>query len=79
MLGATVRMPTLAGTVSLRIPPGTTTGQQFRLRGKGLPAGKNAPGDLYAIVAIAVPAAADPKEKALWEQLAATSTFHPRK
>jgi len=79
VLGATVHIPTLDGTVSLRIPSGTAAGRQFRLRGKGLPTGDGTRGDLYAIVSIQVPSDLTPEQKVLWEQLATKSTFNPRK
>ena len=81
VLGATIDMPTLDGTVSLNVPAGTEAEHQFRLRGQGLPAGDGTRGALYAIVAIQVPSqlALTPAEKALWAQLAAQSTFNPRK
>jgi len=78
VLGATVTIQTLDGTVSLKIPPGTAAEQQFRLRGKGLPTGAGTRGDLYASVSIQVPAQLTPAQKVLWEQLAAKSTFNPR-
>jgi len=78
VLGATVRIPTLDGRVSLRIPADTAAGRQFRLRGKGLPTSDGTRGDLYAIVSIQVPAHPTPEQKVLWEQLAAQSTFNPR-
>ena len=34
-LGAVVEVPTLDGTVEMRVPPGTQSGRVFRLRGKG--------------------------------------------
>lgn len=79
VLGTTIRIPTLDGTVSLNIPPGTVAERRFRLRGKGLPKGDGTRGDLYAIVSIQVPAQLTPEQKVLWKQLAATSTFNPRK
>jgi len=79
VLGATVHIHTLDGMVSLKIPAGTVAEQQFRLRGKGLPTGNGMRGDLYAIVSIQVPAHLTPEQKVLWEQLAAKSTFNPRK
>jgi molecular chaperone DnaJ len=36
-LGAEVEVPTLDGTATLKVPPGTQPGQVLRLRGKGLP------------------------------------------
>ena len=79
VLGATVHISTLDGRVSLRIPAGTTAERQFRLRGKGLPAGSGTRGELYAIVSIQVPSHLTPEQKVLWEQLDAKSTFNPRK
>jgi curved DNA-binding protein len=79
VLGATVHIRTLDGTVSLKIPPGTVAEKQFRLRGKGLPTGNGARGDLYAVVSIEVPSQVTSEEKTLWEGLAAKSTFNPRK
>ncbi len=78
VLGATVRIPTLDGMVSLKIPTGTAAEQQFRLRGKGLPVSGGTRGDLYASVSIQVPAQLTSEQKGLWEQLAKKSTFNPR-
>lgn len=77
-LGATIQIPTLDGMVSLKIPSGTTAHREFRLRGKGLPSGDAARGDLHAVVHIQIPSELTPEEKVLWEQLAAGSTFNPR-
>jgi curved DNA-binding protein len=70
VLGAKVRVPTLEGTAALTIPPGTTGGQQFRLRGLGLPAAGGGRGDLYAVVAIQMPERVTPRAQKLWEELA---------
>jgi curved DNA-binding protein len=78
VLGATVAIPTLDGTVSLRIPAGTVADQQFRLRGKGLPSGDGTRGALYAVVSIQVPTHLTPEQRLLWEQLATRSAFNPR-
>jgi curved DNA-binding protein len=78
VLGATVDIPTLDGTVSLKVPAGTVAEQQLRLRGKGLPAGNGMRGNLYAIVSIQVPAHLTPEQRSLWEQLAVRATFNPR-
>jgi len=79
VLGAQARIPTLDGTTSLRVPPGTVAGSQLRLRGLGLPREDGTRGDLYATVQIQAPAIVSAKERALWEQLAKASTFKPRK
>jgi DnaJ-class molecular chaperone len=54
VLGAKVRVPTLDGAVELSIPPNTSSGRVFRLKGKGLP-GKPAAGDLYITIRIVLP------------------------
>jgi len=78
-LGATVTVPTLDGSVSLRVPAGTSSGQQLRVRGRGLPAGPSASrGHLYVTVSIQVPKRMSAEERALWERLARTSSFDPR-
>ena len=76
-LGAKVNVTTLAGTVSLTIPPRTQSGQKLRLRGKGLPRGKTY-GDLLAVVRMVVPERLTGKERELFEQLARESSFRPR-
>ncbi len=56
--GVVIEIPTLTGKASLRIPPGTPSGQIFRLKGKGFPAvgqGGAAMGDLLVKVLIDVP------------------------
>src|SRR5258707_5472132 len=58
VLGANVRVPTLDGAVELPIPPGTTSGRIFRLKGKGFPA-KQGKGDLLATVRIVLPEGGD--------------------
>jgi curved DNA-binding protein len=79
VLGATVKIPTLDGTAALKIPQGTVDKRQLRLRGKGLPALNGSHGDLHVIVSIRIPLQSTPEETALWEQLAAISSFNPRK
>lgn len=56
-LGASVRVPTINGTVDLTVPAGSPSGRQLRVKGKGLrdPSGRE--GDLYAIVKIIPPEA----------------------
>jgi curved DNA-binding protein len=78
VLGTTVQVPTLAGTVSLKVPPGTHAGQQLRLAGRGLPKPHAGEGDLFAIVQIAVPSVASERERALYQELAEVSTYNPR-
>lgn len=55
-LGATIAVPVVTGgSVSLKVPAGTTHGKTFRLKGRGVPSGKGRDGDLLVTVEIAVP------------------------
>lgn len=78
VLGAAVQIPTLAGTVELKIKPGTVAGQKLRLAKRGLSAADGEVGALYAEVKIVVPQAVTPAQHDLFEQLAAVSDFKPR-
>jgi curved DNA-binding protein len=81
MLGADITVPTLESDVVLTVPPGTGSGRQLRLRGRGMPQGPgvNATrGDLYALVRVDVPAHISAEERKLLEELARISTFVPR-
>jgi DnaJ-class molecular chaperone len=56
VLGGPVRVPTLKGEVEMTLPPMTSSGKSFRLRGKGLPGESGQPdGDLFATLDIALP------------------------
>ncbi len=71
MLGGEARVPTLAGEVSLTIPPETQNGRRIRLRGKGMPQLKDPKqhGDLYAVIDVRLPAGLGDEERALFERL----------
>ena len=70
-LGTTVTVPTLTEPVSLRVPPGTPSGRTFRVKGRGVPAGKkSATGDLLVTVEVAVPDKLTDEQRAAVEALA---------
>jgi curved DNA-binding protein len=76
-LGATVKVPTPAGAVEMKIPAGSGSGRKLRLKGRGIPAAT--PGDLYVVLQVVVPPASTAQEKALYADLAKTfNTFNPR-
>ena len=79
VLGATVPVRTLEGTVSLKVPAGTRQGHQLRIRGQGLPTGGAKRGDLYVGVSIQVPSRISKEAERLWKQLATESAFDPRR
>ena len=67
-LGARVDVPTLDGSVQLRIPPGTPSGRKLRLRGHGVLAPEGAgeeAGDLIVEIQIVLPPVRDERSKAL--------------
>jgi molecular chaperone DnaJ len=64
-LGARLDVPTLDGVARLRIPPGTTSGQQFRLAGRGVGGRLEAAGDLVVEVQIALPPVLDDASREL--------------
>jgi curved DNA-binding protein len=78
VLGASVDMPTPAGRVTLKVPPGTRAGQKLRLSGRGLARPDGSKGDLYAIAQIVVPTVVDERQRALFKSLAEASSFNPR-
>ncbi|HHQ13516.1 MAG TPA: J domain-containing protein [Chromatiales bacterium] len=75
-LGAKVKVPTPNGTVEMKIPPNSTSGQKLRLKGRGIPA--KPPGDLFAVLKIVVPPASDETSRALYKEMQQKMTFNPR-
>ncbi|MBT8037885.1 MAG: DnaJ domain-containing protein [Verrucomicrobiae bacterium] len=79
ILGTVTTVPTPDGEVRIKIPPMTANGTELRIKGEGLVHGDQATrGDLYTVVQITNPIALSEKEKELWKQLAAASSFNPR-
>jgi curved DNA-binding protein len=73
-LGTTVEVPTLDGArLSVKIPPGTSSGTRLRLRGRGI-----AGGDQYIEAKVIVPAATDERSRQLVEELARLHPQNPR-
>jgi len=77
-LGASVEVPTPAGTVNLKIPAGTSSGQKLRLGGRGLPKPRGGAGDLFAVAQIVVPSELGDRERELYRELGATAA-NPRR
>jgi len=77
-LGAKVTVPTLDGPVEMTIPAGAQAGQRLRLRGQGLSRRGGGRGDEYVKLKIVNPPKLAPKEKELFEKLAAESRFNAR-
>jgi molecular chaperone DnaJ len=70
-LGGKIEVPTLDGREELEIPPGTASGEVFRLRGKGMPSPRGrTTGDLLVQVNIEIPKRLTPQQEQLLRQLA---------
>jgi molecular chaperone DnaJ len=80
-LGTKVDVPTIEGPAIVRIPPGTQTGQVFRLREKGAPSlmRPGMRGDHYVEVRVLVPRVADERSKEILRELAKLNPDNPRK
>ena len=71
VLGGEASVPTPDGAVRLKIPLGSQPGRRLRLKGRGLPLGKEARGDFYVQVAVSLPQTLSAEERAAWEKIAA--------
>lgn len=67
-LGATVSVPTLGGSVELKIPPDSDAGRKLRLRGRGLPGPPD--GDQIVELEITAPRAVTETQRKAYEKLA---------
>ena len=78
VLGATLEVPTLSGSASVSIPPGTQPGAVLRLKGKGLPEfGNSRHGELYLRIEVRVPERLTREERELYERLRAIRRSKP--
>ena len=79
VLGSEIVVPTLDGSIKLKIPAGAENQQKLRVRGRGLPKGKTGErGDFFVTLQVVLPTQISEADRALWEQLRNTSTFNPR-
>jgi curved DNA-binding protein len=76
--GAKVKVPTVDGSVSLKVPQRTQSGSVVRLRGKGVSRRGREPGDLYVHFLVQIPAADEPEVAKLVDALAAHQADDPR-
>ncbi|HJQ43713.1 MAG TPA: molecular chaperone DnaJ [Jatrophihabitantaceae bacterium] len=76
-LGTTLRVPTLDGSVAVKIPAGTPSGRTLRVRGRGVPR-KNGTGDLLVTVEVAVPQSLSAEARQALEAYATAQHGDPR-
>lgn len=79
VLGAVLEIPTLEKPFRVHVPAGATSGQTFRLKGRGLPRPDGARGDLLACLRIVTPDVPTEIERQLYLQLSRASRFNPRR
>jgi molecular chaperone DnaJ len=78
-LGTKIEVPSIEGKTLLRIPPGTQSGQKFRLRGKGAPSLRGeVRGNQIVEVRVIVPKVADERSKEILKELARLNPDNPR-
>jgi molecular chaperone DnaJ len=78
-LGTKIEIPSIDGKTLLRIPPGTQSGQKFRLRGKGAPSLRGeVRGNQIVEVRVVVPKVADERSKEILKELARLNPEDPR-
>jgi len=75
-IGATLKVPTLSGSVELKIAAGMQSGQKMRLKGKGMPGAR--PGDQFVEIMIHTPPADDAESRRFYEQMQSRFDFNPR-
>jgi molecular chaperone DnaJ len=79
-LGDKIEIPTVDGMVSLVLPEGVQTGQQLKLKGKGVPRlGGGAGGDHYVTIRVATPTGLSARGKELIRELDGLNSSNPRK
>lgn len=76
-LGGKVTIPTLAGSVEMKIAAGSQAGQKLRLKGRGMPG--TPLGDQYVLLQIVTPPAHTDAQRALYEKMAQEMPLDPRK
>jgi len=70
VLGGKIKVPTIDGSVTMTLPPGTDSGKKFRLKGKGVPDRKGGiKGDEFAVIKIVVPKNVNDKTKEALEEI----------
>lgn len=78
VLGGEIEVPTLFSTVQMKIPPGTQSGQLFRLKGKGMPKMQSTvTGDELVQVEVQIPTSLTPEQRKLMEAFAKISDESP--
>jgi DnaJ-class molecular chaperone len=78
VLGASVRVPTPSGDVTMSVPKGSNTGTTLRLKGKGIPRRGGGSGDELIRLKVVLPRPSDPELEAFVSGWAKGKDFNPR-
>ncbi|HEY2932463.1 MAG TPA: molecular chaperone DnaJ [Acidobacteriota bacterium] len=79
LLGTKIEVPTVDGKALLKIPPGTQSGQKFRLAGKGVPSRRGGDrGDQIVEVKVVLPKIQDERSKEILRELEQLNPYNPR-
>jgi curved DNA-binding protein len=78
VLGASILIRSLDGSVRVKVPPCSQNRQQLKLRGLGLPVSTGGRGDLFVRLSVELPKSVDDAERSAWEALSKSSQFNPR-
>jgi curved DNA-binding protein len=79
VLGGKVDVPTPKGMITLKIPPGTSSGKRLRIRQQGVPGKDGARGDLFAEIQIVLPSQLSSEFKELVQKTGGSYTENPRR
>ena len=77
-LGTKIDVPTLDGTVTMTVPPGSSTGQRLRIRGRGIAKPGGTRGDQYVEINIVLPPKMDEESRDLLRRFAERNPHDPR-
>lgn len=77
-LGATIDVPTPHGTISLKVPPNTSSGKRLRIKGQGVHPANQPPGDLFAEIQILLPDNLTAEESLQLAEISNRYRQHPR-
>lgn len=78
ILGAKVKVPTVDGHTTIKVPPGTQGGQRLKIKGKGVTYGRRR-GHQYVVIDIMIPDKVDAETKKLAEELERINPYEPRR
>jgi curved DNA-binding protein len=79
-LGGAIDVNMPAGKIQVTVPPASQGGRKLRLKGRGIPAmsAQEVAGDLYLVLEVYVPPAANEQQRKLYDSLAREMAFNPR-